>query len=264
MFLINDRKNIMKYYIIVMSFFILVACKENSNNTDVNNDDIKNLYELITNSSDFADTYGSVVLEATGNMTSNFSYQSTASIFDSPSRINKVDAGNISVDGVNLNIDNNKEYRIAVNQANAYGKTTSFTIEGNTNTGIEQFQTNMYIPKLINMQLVNPDSHNKSNNLSVVWNADANNTGNVYIRLYYNKNVNEAIDANRTEASIFKVFTVPDNGSYIIDAIEFASMPVNGYFTVNIARGNYKISGINQEHLVFAGCTDTKMLQITN
>jgi len=253
-----------KIYLLLVIILIFTACQESPNNEN----ETKNTFDiidLVTGNISLDNTQGTISIEADGIANSTqVAFQTNSSIFSSNSRTTKVDAGTVLVNGIMLTKDENNEYYNEDSQSTAFGISTSFSISGNSSSGIDQFSESIYIPELIDMQVSNGSSHNKLLDLTVTWNKDINNPLEVYLRLDYNLAYNKMLDSNMTAPSVSKVYLVADNGSYTISSSDFADMPVGARIEVAIARGNYSISGTTQKHLVYAVSTDSKMMWLTN
>ena len=174
-----------------------------------------------------------------------------------------VNAGNIVINNsltVNGGPDNLYEYKFdqaALPMGKAsLGNFINVQIRGSN--AVDSLSRKLYIPKpifLYNLyKSASTISNNKSYNLS--WNPDEQNMfGKVLIQVDYHTGSSQTNNFENPGAVKGLVYTVSDNGSFVIPAADLQRFPVSSYISISISRATDNSWPTNRGHIEYIAVT---------
>lgn len=143
-------------------------------------------------------------------------------------------AGTMTVGEEQTNVpflsNGNQQYQLYINKTQVYGTTVGISVSGSTT--FPAVNTGVYVPKKMKAtSSMAAFELSKSNNLSIDWEPDANNTGSkVFILIVAD---NPGSSANPPAI----IIETEDDGQYIVNSSTFQNFQVGGTASIHIGRG---------------------------
>lgn len=145
------------------------------------------------------------------------------------------------------------------------GQQTTFALEGNDKRYIPSFETEAYLPPLLEvdiqaegMRTSSPRQLDHKGNISIRWNADPNNHLPVLIWIaFHHAERHFIVDSVLTQyeeiplaSRIFRRTTVKDNGYFLLPAnVWFKDIPPGTKIEIGLARGTEQLTQKNHKSL---------------
>ena len=250
------------YYLIILltslSFIFLLSCSQTTEPNMPGSNNIKKISTSIpsvlvsTNDEDAILGF----LQAKHEKYSNAQYDEysvSTYVYQDLNKENLADVGDVVVSNYLMTTpDNDNFYRKILNGNSSklpdFGKTSQFSIEGNSNYNIAGFNESFYVPQKITVSNYFQDNElNKTQSLTLNWNSDVDNDNGCYIFIEYQPDLSREYDSSLPDSIIYWTQNVTDNGSYTIPTNVLQNFPTGGKVKLIVVRGNGKIVDVNSK-----------------
>jgi len=241
-----------KQMLILLSALIIFSCQEPDLQKENSNDKV-DLLQFILSGGSGGSYDGEFISVASRNQTGTAVepwYALGASFYTSSNLLNEYDAGTVTIaDATGFTYDPNARhgntyghnYKPLTSNIPTFGANASFAITGNASNSFTAFTTSMYCPEELELTTNFVDrTVDGTQGLTLTWNADANNSNDVYLWLNYLEIPSNDRDSNMPDNTISLNYTFPDNGSYTVPTSVLQQLPDGSLFTLYIGRGNIK------------------------
>lgn len=170
-------------------------------------------------------------------------------------------AGTLSLNSNTIQVDSSNHYFqdiVGATGQTLYGTNIDFVLDGDSSNSINPISFTMYVPAEIRInspQLLNLYKTSVTN--TITWNADPNNSKDVFIRVVYKGAISQHYDPNLPANDVVFETTVADNGTYTLPSNALNNIPIGGIAEVMIGRGNYEEIDNNGNVIYFTASSIT-------
>lgn len=244
-------KNNIKILSFILSFIFIISCRKESKENVESIEIVENL--LTFKQLAQANRSGIIVLQCDlGSKPTTNALPYVSASFNSsetittPQNIGLLNFGNLKIEAKQNNTYNNIEEIIASNEKKEYlkmlyGKEIKFSVISTNNSlasDSEQIEGNIYIPKIIDGDLVKNNDGSITRETALSWTPDITNNKKLLICIEFDPlDIGNLQFRDRKRKSI-KILT-EDDGSYHFTGNDFNDIPTNAVVNIYWGRGNF-------------------------
>ena len=139
-----------------------------------------------------------------------------------------------------------------------FGSVTTWSLSGNSSTGIPAVMDSMYVPSEIRILSPNVKTVSRSQDLTIQWNVDPNND---LVKIQ----VRDATEPTGTPTGQQYNWNlvVPDNGSYTVSSSVLSNIPTDGLAVVTLTRGESKTIGTTHKFHIYGYTSGADAYRLT-